>query len=492
MTSQIRQPTIFAPYGTVYDPHNVRVFSGEEIKKICDGKWRFVMSLRKDTTCSNCDIVCRSGLNTNPDFTIDYSFDNKIAFYCQPINIAWNNDNWIARYCVQGHLIADVTIPDHAKVIVNVCGADYVSATMLKSDIFELSNMRYWSDDYMLPSGNLDYGKFHRPPYYRYDIPNYYWCADPWFEFVKEYTPQICLDAIRLNGNNIRYIRDQTPELCMEAVKNKCCLGYIKDKTPELCETALKVFPFNFEFIENQTPELCLDTIMKDPYTLKCVRDQTYELCIAAITKDPYTLQCVKNKTPELCLAALNIMGSGTSYSAPLQFIDNQTTEMCLISVTKNPRALIYVHEQTPEICLAAVSSIVYSYDNESPDIPILAHVKKQSYEICLAAVKRDACSIQFVQHQTPDICLEAVSQDGKMLKFVHDKTLEICLAAVNQNGSALKYVPIEYRTPELYMNAVRTNPNSLKYVKYDCRTPELCAIALKGSPYVEQWIPTS
>lgn len=495
MESTIKYTTIFAPYGTIYDPHSVRVFSGEEINKICDGKWRFVMSLRKDTTCSNCDIVCRSGLNISPDFTIDNSFDNKIAFYCQPVSlIGWQNYDWINRYCIQGHLIADVTIPDHAKVIANVCGTDYINATMLKSDIFELSNIQYWSDNYMLPNGSLDYSKFHRPRHssYFYDTSNKNSYPDPWFEFVKEYTPQICLDAVRLNGNNIRHIKDQTPELCLEAVKTICCLDFIKDKTPEICAAALKVFPLNLEFIENQTPEICLETIMNHPYTLKCVRNQTYDLCIAAITKNPLTLQYVKNKTPDLCLAAINGMTTDRPDIMPLQFVDDQTPEICLVSVTKNPRSLVYVHNQTPEICLAAVSSYVHYAQYESPDLPILTYVKKQSYEICLAAVKQDPYSIEFVQHQTSDICLEAVSQDGKLLKFVHDKTPKICLAAVNENGSALKFVPNEYRTPELYLDAVSTHPNSLKYVKYEYRTPELCAIALRGSPYVKKWIPTN
>ena len=49
-----------------------------------------------------------------------------------------------------------------------------------------------------------------------------------WFErwTDKEY----CLEAVKQNGDSLRYVKEQTPEICLEAVKN-CddAWMYIKD-----------------------------------------------------------------------------------------------------------------------------------------------------------------------------------------------------------------------------------------------------------------------
>ena len=55
-------------------------------------------------------------------------------------------------------------------------------------------------------------------------------------EYVKEQTPEICLEAVRRNGRVLRYVKEQTSEICLEAVKqNGYALNFVKEQTPEIC-----------------------------------------------------------------------------------------------------------------------------------------------------------------------------------------------------------------------------------------------------------------
>ena len=38
-------------------------------------------------------------------------------------------------------------------------------------------------------------------------------------QYVKEQTPEICLEAVKQNGYALEYVQEQTPEICLEAVK---------------------------------------------------------------------------------------------------------------------------------------------------------------------------------------------------------------------------------------------------------------------------------
>ena len=73
-----------------------------------------------------------------------------------------------------------------------------------------------------------------------------------------------CLEAVRENGRNLKYIKNQTPEICIEALK-ECpyVFSYVRNQTPEICELAVKLAVHNFDYVRNPTFDLfCL--AMKD------------------------------------------------------------------------------------------------------------------------------------------------------------------------------------------------------------------------------------
>ena len=40
-------------------------------------------------------------------------------------------------------------------------------------------------------------------------------------EYVKEQTPEICLEAVKESGLALQFVKEQTPEICLEAVKQE-------------------------------------------------------------------------------------------------------------------------------------------------------------------------------------------------------------------------------------------------------------------------------
>ena len=49
------------------------------------------------------------------------------------------------------------------------------------------------------------------------------------------------LEAVKRNGDALRYVKEQTPEICIEAVKaDSYALSYVKEQTPEICIEAVK------------------------------------------------------------------------------------------------------------------------------------------------------------------------------------------------------------------------------------------------------------
>ena len=62
-----------------------------------------------------------------------------------------------------------------------------------------------------------------------------------------------CLEAVKQNGFNLKYVKNQTPDICLEAVKQDgWALKYVKEQTEDICLAAVKQAGFNniIEFID--------------------------------------------------------------------------------------------------------------------------------------------------------------------------------------------------------------------------------------------------
>lgn len=80
-----------------------------------------------------------------------------------------------------------------------------------------------------------------------------------------EQTPGMCLEAVRQNGYNLKYVKEQTDEVCLAAVMRKGdALKHVKNKTPDICVKAVRqnkealycLFPKETQYIENSVEKL--------------------------------------------------------------------------------------------------------------------------------------------------------------------------------------------------------------------------------------------
>ena len=56
-----------------------------------------------------------------------------------------------------------------------------------------------------------------------------------------EQTDAVCIEAVKQDGNALRYVKEQTEAVCIEAVKrNGNALRYVKEQTEAVCIEAVK------------------------------------------------------------------------------------------------------------------------------------------------------------------------------------------------------------------------------------------------------------
>ena len=149
--------------------------------------------------------------------------------------------------------------------------------------------------------------------------------------------PAYCLTAVKYDGLSLRFIKQQTPEICLEAVKNNdygllygYALKYVLEQTEEICVAAVKKDGLALKYVTKQTPQICLEAVKNNGYALASVLEQTEEICLAAVQKYGCALLCVTKQTHQICLAAVQNDADALKYVLAL------TPEICLATVQKD------------------------------------------------------------------------------------------------------------------------------------------------------------
>lgn len=181
--------------------------------------------------------------------------------YCGPGGLHFTNKKNIFHYLHLGTLIADVKIPNNAKV--------YKYETAWKVDQIILSNIRLVE------------------------------------EFVSALTRKEIFEFIEVNASIIRFVKEQTPELCLVAVKNSEAFQFVKEQTPELCLFAVKQDGFSLRYVKEQTSEICLEAVKECGMSLQFVKKQTPSICYGAVKEDGNALRFVKNRTSQIVFEAV-------------------------------------------------------------------------------------------------------------------------------------------------------------------------------------------
>ena len=137
-------------------------------------------------------------------------------------------------------------------------------------------------------------------------------------QFNKEIkTYEDCLNAVKQNGNDIKYIPERFIDynLCLEVIKK----GADLDNIPvnyidyDLCLEAIKHNAYNLKKVPANLIDynICLETVKAHPTSGLCFipeKFKTKELCLLAVKNNGSQLQYVpeKLKDEEMCLTAFN------------------------------------------------------------------------------------------------------------------------------------------------------------------------------------------
>ena len=171
----------------------------------------------------------------------------------------------------------------------------------------------------------------------------------------------LCLEAVKHDGFNIKHVYIKDPDMCLEAVKqNGLALYFIKIQTEEMCLTAVKNNTNALGFVQEQTESICLEVVKTDGLALRHVKTQTEEICSEAIKQNGFALKFVKNQTDKLCLEAVAKDGM------LLCFVKAQNDQICSDAVTQTWKALRYVRNQTNHIQLIAIKQDISSVTHMS------------------------------------------------------------------------------------------------------------------------------
>jgi hypothetical protein len=177
-------------------------------------------------------------------------------------------------------LIADVTLPDDARVYAEPCG------TKWKADRLMLSNIR------------------------------------PISEFLATFDEAALYHLLQKDCHMLKDMVNQTESLCMTAVYLcACTLQYVKNPTDKMRMAAVQLDGLSLQFVREQTDAICLAAVQRDGNALVYVDEQTEEICLAAVQQNGFALKYVREQTEMVCRAALARQPCAREYvKIPLDF----------------------------------------------------------------------------------------------------------------------------------------------------------------------------
>jgi hypothetical protein len=216
-------------------------------------------------------------------------------------------------------LIADVTVPDGARVYTEPCNTKWKADRIVLSNIRPLSEFLATLDEEVL-RGFL----FHNPRMLKH---------------VSNQTEALCLVAVRANGHVLSDVHKQTDTICLAAVQQTAyALEQVEEQNDDICMTAVCRSGYTLEAVRNQTNPICMAAVQENANALQFVRDQTDQICLEAVRKNGQTLKYVRNQTDAICLAAVEQDGWA------LKHVRNQTEAICRAAIADHSSARLYVN----------------------------------------------------------------------------------------------------------------------------------------------------
>lgn len=181
-------------------------------------------------------------------------------------------------------------------------------------------------------------------------------------EYIKKQTVDICIQAVKINGLNLRYVKGQTDEICMVAVKqNGMALQYVLKQTIDICILAVQQDGMALQYVKKPSGFIsdCLSSVSSSltPRLSSGMSSNmssglslgffTKEICTLAIQQNGYALQFVNDSsgllTKKLCKLAVKQNGMALEYVKEKY----QTEKICKLAIQQYSDAFIYVKNPT-------------------------------------------------------------------------------------------------------------------------------------------------
>jgi hypothetical protein len=257
--------------------------------------------------------------------------------------------------------------------------------------------------------------------------------ADEAFEYIKEFTPRMYLEAVKHFGSHIQFVKKHTPKFWNKPLPDGTLISY-----KDICLEAVKQNGNALQYIsgEDQTYEICLEAIRKNGEMLEFVKDPTPLMCVEAVCKYGGAIQFIPNFNIDTWDTMLLENGEYTTYHKvcmiavkdaawALQFIEEQTNNICLMAVRKNGEMLKYCKKQKPFICLEAVRNTKKA----------IKHIRNFTYELSIKIIEINPSYVELLPNVTHEMCVEAISNDPRVYTYINDefKTYKLCKLAIKR-----------------------------------------------------------
>ena len=259
--------------------------------------------------------------------------------------------------------------------------------------------------------------------------------------FSRHSLENIASSAVKKNGMALRFVKEQTPEICLEAVKQNPKAFKFVDKA--MCDA---VSPYCYKLLQKASQEKS-----KEDQPAKKTKRQSKTV------KPDIDLRYAKKQTDALCLEAVQQDG------LQLQYVWKQTRRLCREAMKENPEASEYIRNSENFAlddlfgnladCMGGFAGsmwnlVFYSAAEKVKKIPGTLKLKEtqsqaEYYSQCEKAISENFCNVRFVklallsEEQYHSLCIKALKEMPQVMILINKTNISgslyfsICLEMI-------------------------------------------------------------
>ena len=267
-------------------------------------------------------------------------------------------------------------------------------------------------------------------------------CSASVFQYIKNPTEQMNLQAVQIDGELIRFIKDPSEKVKLAAVtQDGDALRYIKDPTEQMKLIAVSNSPYVISSIASPSEKIQLFAVNKDPDSLQNFPVfPTERVQLAAVSQSGLSLQWLYLK---IRLGEHDPISDRVKQEAirneptSIKYISDASDELKELAISLDPFVIKYINGPSESLELLAVSknglALTSILENKNE--------KEVSESVKYEAIKQKGSLIRHLNHPSESLQLLSVNQDGNNIRFIRDPKPAVQVAAVKQTKEAYDYI---------------------------------------------------